>query len=418
MFSPDKITHHQFRNKLIRDYTLFELSDTKITNYYISNATFLIDNYVYFKDIEIVTDYLVGNELFSEKFNLDLFIDVINKDNKYKGDYDYLHTNSLTDIYINYKRVILYYFKRRNNKILYNKTLNNILTKNKIINNIEEDDEYNASETLTELSAIMILMNIKRVNLKIFYNGSYINIKLLRKMIEILEETEEYNTHQFNAELNRNIQFIYDEYVETAYKGGYIIIDNKQNIIDNKQTDKLIDLYEIYIYASDNKQISIEMTKFKIIDINLYTQYLIRMYVINKNRNENRDMLIDMSQMLLELSFKNVNNSFLIYSTFILINKLSYNIVRELKIDGELFIYRIHTYIDKYIRYKYLCICVDDQIYSYILKYYIQNKSNIVSEIGREINVADLEYEGFDRFVVGKIIEEIPVSSVFKTEYK
>lgn len=49
--------------RLTTDYTLFNLNDPATTRLYIRNIDYLIDNFPYFIDIALVTEYLTTNNL-------------------------------------------------------------------------------------------------------------------------------------------------------------------------------------------------------------------------------------------------------------------------------------------------------------------------------------------------------------------
>lgn len=69
--------------RLTTDYTLFNLNDPATTRFYIRNIDYLIDNFPYFKDIALVTEYLTaGNPRFTAKFRARLprFLDVVRYD--------------------------------------------------------------------------------------------------------------------------------------------------------------------------------------------------------------------------------------------------------------------------------------------------------------------------------------------------
>ena len=84
-----------FRLKLLKDFTLFELSDPKTLNHYLEKMDYLIENFFYFKDIDLVANYFVGNEVFLEKFNIEKFIYILTKSFSSPSDNDIFGHNSM-----------------------------------------------------------------------------------------------------------------------------------------------------------------------------------------------------------------------------------------------------------------------------------------------------------------------------------
>lgn len=70
----------RLHKKLAVDFTLFNLNDPETTNFYVKNIDYLITNFPYFQDIELLTAYFIaGNTKFVAKFRtcLGKFIEII-----------------------------------------------------------------------------------------------------------------------------------------------------------------------------------------------------------------------------------------------------------------------------------------------------------------------------------------------------
>lgn len=426
---------NNFRNMLLRDYTLFELSDPKILSYYLDKREFFTKNFAYFKDIDIVSEFLTANELFCEKFDLEAFINVLNYNinDSYLVDQCYLTNNKFSTVCLYYKKVLLHYFKRKSNKKVFNKALNTILYKTKQIK-IEDDDSFLSCEILNELAAVLILLNLKKVNLKIFFNKSQTNIRLLREITTILDEREDYNCTIFNNELIRNRQILINEYVRLAFEIGSIekfeekesdtdLCNKLKNIkLTNNQfqmENTLIDIYEILSFMYERMDYSadpIKIDAFKLKKLDLYSTYYLRIYSV-----EIKQVEVDYLKYLLDLMFRNKNNSFLLHSVFRVVSKTCYDKFKCLKIEVDdrydLFLTHMVDYLELKLKEKYLMQPILDQIYAFLAKFYIKNKQKFIEKYNKEINFNRTEYEGFDRYVVTKMIDELPVSSVFMNEF-
>jgi len=71
---------NELQKRLLEDYTLFNLNDPHITRFYIKYIDVLIDNFPYFKDLEVLSNYLISgntefNRVFEEK--IERFADVV-----------------------------------------------------------------------------------------------------------------------------------------------------------------------------------------------------------------------------------------------------------------------------------------------------------------------------------------------------
>ncbi|ELA42522.1 uncharacterized protein VICG_00274 [Vittaforma corneae ATCC 50505] len=76
-----------FANRLSSDFTLFNLNDPKTTKFYIANMDYLINNFPYFNDIQIVSSYFLSrNKKFNSKFQTRItkFIEIVEYDSKLK----------------------------------------------------------------------------------------------------------------------------------------------------------------------------------------------------------------------------------------------------------------------------------------------------------------------------------------------
>lgn len=74
-------------NRFSADFTLFNLGDPKTTKFYIANMDYLINNFPYFKDIQIVSSYFLSqNRKFNSKFQTRItkFIEIVEYDSKLK----------------------------------------------------------------------------------------------------------------------------------------------------------------------------------------------------------------------------------------------------------------------------------------------------------------------------------------------
>lgn len=83
--------------KLLSDITLFSLNDKKTTKFYTKNINYFIKYFIFFKDIDIITDYFVaGNTKFTAKFKKELqnFLKII----EYADTEDNKEANNMKDI--------------------------------------------------------------------------------------------------------------------------------------------------------------------------------------------------------------------------------------------------------------------------------------------------------------------------------
>ncbi|OQS55674.1 hypothetical protein EHP00_1382 [Ecytonucleospora hepatopenaei] len=443
---------NNFRNKLLRDYTLFELSDPTVLSYYINKMDFFISNFMFFKDIDLVTEFLIGNELFCKKFNLDAFIGILNakniylKEGKSSLEQSFLTQNTFSTICLFYKKVILHYFKRSLSKKIFNKALNTILCKLKQIK-VEDEDGFLSYEILSGLSAFLILMNMKKVNLQIFFNGSRINIKLLREITKILEEKEDYNCSSFNKDLIRNRNVLINEYIKLSLENDSIellennlIEDKLRNIkfsvdIQNKR-QTMCEIYELLNFCYDNINIKYQNIKIKncrLKKLDLYSQYYLAIY---SREIDIKEIDVKYVSYLVDLTLRNFNNSFLLHSVFKIIGKLSFAQLFDIQIEAEHFeTFKIHKvlfsntskitdfsqnsfisfvyfYLQRKLKEKFAMHVITEQIHAFMAKFYSKNKKDY-DKYYDELDMNAKEYSGFDRFIASKIFEKVPVSSIF-----
>ncbi|EED44241.1 hypothetical protein EBI_24326 [Enterocytozoon bieneusi H348] len=388
-----------FRLKLLKDFTLFELSDPKTLNHYLEKMDYLIENFFYFKDIDLVANYFVGNEVFLEKFNIEKFIYILTKSFSPPSDNDIFGHNSMDTIFKNYGKVILCYFHKYKNIKLFNRALNNI------INNIKKQ-HGSAKRILLYLAAKLILINIKKINMEIFINTHEINIKIISILIKLIVHDEKYKLEEvLMKSLTPKFKYLLHDFITIGLNNGELIqCDNVEEVNNNPlvknminltlNTDKsyYLELFSILKFGFENNEELISQFEFPLYElkgITLYTQYYLRIMSFCSLNATNSELTY-----LVQLMFSNENNSYLLSSIL--------GILRNKK--NALFLKNMHSMIKDYIENKihnlYLCLPIQEQLYSHLIKLY---KGNMSKE----------EHEAIDIFVLSKITDAIPVCSIF-----
>ena len=242
--------------------------------------------------------------------------------------------------------------------------------------------------------------------MEIFINTHEINIKIISILIKLIVHDEKYKLEEvLMKSLTPKFKYLLHDFITIGLNNGELIqCDNVEEVNNNPlvknminltlNTDKsyYLELFSILKFGFENNEELINQFEFPLYElkgITLYTQYYLRIMSFCSLNATNSELTY-----LVQLMFSNENNSYLLSSIL--------GILRNKK--NALFLKNMHSMIKDYIENKihnlYLCLPIQEQLYSHLIKLY---KGNMSKE----------EHEAIDIFVLSKITDAIPVCSIF-----
>ncbi|ORD94065.1 hypothetical protein ECANGB1_1231 [Enterospora canceri] len=409
-----------FRNKLLRDFTLYELNEPETLSFYIDHMDFLIVNYPRLSDIDLVTEYFTGNDIFADQFNITKFINLINSTDESQpnttliNQYENILTENPEELFVrNYTKTILHYCNRKADKTTINTALNALLIKLdgfEVIN----INNYTIHRIVLQTCSKIILKNLKRINLTIF---KFTN-DLLTAMIDQIEERGEYDEGILHTFLNKRRALFIDQYVKLKDQATKSHDNNDYDVFDVAAND-ITNLYKIikFIYTYSGIQGSYVnlMIGYKITDVELYEQYYLRIFAHEFVNCVNANVVsLEFMNNLAKLAFENENNSFLLTSLFKVFGRLSYKRLREIKVNETLF-------IDKMIEHLYMHTLDNlrkKPIQSHLFGFVKKLCEHFESEIDQNSNVLEnlktLEDDKIEEFLMLKMVDKVYLGNLFK----